>query len=325
MLAAFTCDGAVLHRDMDPSETALKRGVWIDLLDATEDEARRVTAAIGVHVPTKADLSEIESSSRLSVTDNVLTLSMPLVVRVDGELRPVPGGFVLSRERLITVRFAASVVFDTFVEREVRGRTPDRTGAHIFVGLLEAIIDRQADALEEIRAILDTLSRRIFHQSMGAGGSKREDRMLRETLAAVGRAGDAISFIRDTQLGAARIVPYVLSTADEWLPQDLVPRLDTLRQDIGSLKDFDTHLFEKVQFLLDATLGFISIAQNNVMKVLTVASVVGIPPVLVAGVYGMNFKNMPELDWAWGYTYGLVAIAVSALVPLAWFKLRDWL
>ena len=276
-------------------------------------------------MPTEADLREIENSSRLSVADGVLTLSLPLVARLDGVPRPVPGGFVLSQERLITIRFAASPVFDSFAEREMHAGTPDRTGAHLFVGLLEGIIDRHADALEQIRDDLDAISHRIFRDPVRAGGSRREDRMLRETLAAIGRTGDYISFIRDSQVGAARIVPYVMSTASDWLPADLKPRLDTLRQDIASLNDFDTHLFEKIQFLLDATLGFINIAQNNVMKVLTVASVVGIPPVLVAGVYGMNFKSMPELDWSWGYPYGLALITVSALVPLIWFKLRDWL
>ena len=149
--------------------------------------------------------------------------------------------------------------------------------------------------------------------------------MLRETLAAIGRKGDVISFIRDSQVGAARIVPYVMSTAADWLPQDLKPRLDTLRQDVASLNDFDTHLNDKLQFLLDATLGFINIAQNNVMKVLTVASVVGIPPVLIAGVYGMNFKSIPEYDWAWGYAYGLALIVVSGIVPLAIFRWRNWI
>jgi magnesium transporter len=325
MLIAYTCNGTVLQRVAEPSDAALREAVWIDLLSATEDETRRVAEVTGLQVPTKDDLREIESSSRLSVANGVLTLSLPLVSRLDGDPQPVPGGFVLSRESLITIRFAASPVFDSFAEREMQAGTPDRTGAHLFVGLLEGIVDRHADALEQIRDDLDAISHRIFRDAVRIGGSRHEDRMLRETLAAIGRSGDFISFIRDSQVGAARIVPYVLSTAADWLPSDLKPRLDTLRQDIASLNDFDTHLFEKIQFLLDATLGFINIAQNNVMKVLTVASVVGIPPVLIAGIYGMNFKGMPELDWAWGYPYGLVLIAISALVPLIWFKLRDWL
>jgi magnesium transporter len=158
-----------------------------------------------------------------------------------------------------------------------------------------------------------------------ASGRKREDAMLRATLVTLGRVGDLVSHIRESQVGAGRIVPYVESTAGSWLKPDLHPRLETLRRDIASLNDFDTHLNDKLQFLLDATLGFINIAQNNVMKVLTVVSVVGIPPVLVAGIYGMNFKSMPEYDWSWGYAYGLAMIVVTALIPLGVFKWRNWI
>jgi magnesium transporter len=148
--------------------------------------------------------------------------------------------------------------------------------------------------------------------------------MLRETLITLGRVGDLVSHIRESQVGAGRIVPYLETTTSAWLPKDLHGRMHTLRRDIASLNDFDTHLNDKLQFLLDATLGFINIAQNNVMKVLTVVSVVGIPPVLVAGIYGMNFKFMPELEWAWGYPYGLAMIVVTALIPLAIFRWRNW-
>ena len=149
--------------------------------------------------------------------------------------------------------------------------------------------------------------------------------MLRATLVTLGRVGDLVSHIRESQVSAGRIVPYVETAAEAWLPQELRPRLETLRRDLASLNDYDTHLNDKLQFLLDATLGFINIAQNNVMKVLTVASVVGIPPVLVAGIYGMNFKFMPEYDWPWGYPYGLAVIVLTAIIPLALFKWRNWI
>jgi magnesium transporter len=103
------------------------------------------------------------------------------------------------------------------------------------------------------------------------------------------------------------------------------PHLETARQDIVSLNDYDTHLTNNVQLLLDATLGLINIEQNNIIKVLTIVSVVGVPPTLVASMYGMNFKTIPEYDWAWGYPYGLTVIALSAILPLLWFKLRGWL
>ena len=326
MLNAYACDTTALRRIGTLDEAALRAAAWIDLLSPSEDDFRLVQRATGLDMPRETDLVEIESSSRLSADNGVLTLSMPLVTRLDDTPTLVAGGFVLSRDRLITIRFAPSRMFDAFTEREQRGGTGNGTSAHLFVGILEAIVDRQADALEQTRAELDTISRGIFRERpMHLGGSKHEDRMLRATLGVIGRAGNVISYVRDSQMTAGRIVPFVQTMAKDWLPHDLAPRFAALAQDIASLNDFDTHLNDKLQFLLDATLGFINIAQNNVMKVLTVASVVGIPPVLLAGIYGMNFKSMPEYDWPWGYVYGLSVITISALIPLAWFKLRDWI
>jgi magnesium transporter len=326
MLTAFARDGDTLRRIADASVGALRDAFWIDLVTPTDEEAHLVQAATGLPLPTRESLSEIESSSRLAAANDVLTLSMPMVSRFEDAPRPLPAGFVLSRDRLITIRFAPSRLFDAFAERQIAAATPGRSSAHLLVGLLEAIVDRHADALEEVRTELDGISHRIFRaHPLQLGGSKHEDRTLRETLGGIGRTGDLISFIRDSQVSAGRIVPYVQTMAKDWLPADLAPRFTALTQDIASLNDFESHLNGKLQFLLDATLGFINIAQNNVMKVLTVASVVGIPPVLIAGIYGMNFKFMPEYDWPWGYAYGLTVIVVSALVPLAWFKLRDWI
>jgi magnesium transporter len=199
-------------------------------------------------------------------------------------------------------------------------------GAHILIDLLEAIVDCQADALEQVLADLDVISHTIFAMGiMQEGGRKREDTTLRRTLGQLGRIGDLISHVRDTQVGAARIVPYVEATTVDWLPKELAPRLATLRLDIASVSDFDTHLNDKLQFLLDATLGFINIAQSNVMKVMAIASAVGIPPVLIAGIYGMNFKTILEYDWAWGYAWGWGLIILTTLIPLGVFHWRRWI
>ena len=296
---------------------------WIDLAEPTPEESELVSHETGLVVPTEASISEIESSSRLAMRDDVLYLSMPLVSRPETDPRSVSVGFVLSRKLLITVRFAPSRLFDHFMQQ---CNVECHSSSHVLIALLEAMVDRQADALEQVKEELETVSHRIFCADMAtASGRKREDTMLRETLVTLGRVGDLVSHIRESQVGAGRIVPYVETIASAWLPAELKPRCATLQRDIASLNDFDTHLNDKLQFLLDATLGFINIAQNNVMKVLTVVSVVGIPPVLVAGIYGMNFKYMPEYDWAWGYPYGLAVIVLTALIPLGIFKWRNWI
>jgi magnesium transporter len=301
----------------------LSQAQWIDLAEPAPDEVEQVARETGLAIPTELEISEIESSSRLATRNGALYLSMPLVTRPETEPRSVSVGFVVTPERLITIRFAPSRLFERFIDQPVFA---GHSGPHVLVGLLEAIVDRQADVLEQVKTELEAISHRIFCPDMAAAsGRKREDALLRATLVALGRVGDLVSHVRESQVSAGRIVPYVEAVAADWLPKELRPRFRTLRRDIESLNDFDTHLNDKLQFLLDATLGFINIAQNNVMKVLTVVSVAGVPPVLIAGIYGMNFKLMPELEWTWGYPYSMALIAVSTIIPLLIFRWRGWL
>jgi magnesium transporter len=323
MLTAFATNAGAAMRL--PNTDDLGSAVWIDLVDPTDAETSLVTEATGLRVPTRAEVSEIEASSRLVFRESVLYLSMPLIT-IDGGTRVVAAGFVLSQDRLISVRFASSPVFDAYVSRISTGESAHESGAHILIGILGAIVDRQADAMEKAHADLDGISHRAFSLAgEGRAGRKIEDRMLRDTLAQLGRIGDLISHIRESQLGVARLLPFIEANTKEWLPAELGPKLTTLREDIVSISDFETHLSDKLQFLLDATMGFINIAQNDVMKVMTIASVVGIPPVLVAGIYGMNFKNIPEYDWAWGYQFGWAMIILTTLIPLAIFRWRKWI
>jgi magnesium transporter len=302
---------------------------WIDLLEPEPDEIAFVERTTGLDVPSIGDLSEIESSSRLRNRNGAIYLSAPLIYRADGD-QPVttPVGFVLTRDRLITVRFHELSFFRTFTDRDLAAESDPLSSAAVFAGLIDAITDRLADMLENIAAELDELSHRLFHAPATEPAARRpparESADLRIILRRIGHGGDLASKNRDSLLGIGRIVPYVLSLAGEWLPSEIKPRLETVRQDLLSLSDYDAHIVNKVQLLLDATLGLINVEQNNIIKVLTIVSVVGVPPTLVASIYGMNFKGMPELDWNWGYPYGLAMIALSAVLPLLWFKWRGW-
>jgi len=302
--------------------------VWIDLLAPEASETRLIERATGLAVPSLEELSEIESSSRLRARDHALYLSVPLIYTAEPD-QPMstPVGFVLTRDRLVTVCFAELPSFSSLADIAASPDTPLVTSASIFSDLLEEIVDRLADALERSASELDSLSHQLFRAGPASPASRRRsvgEADLRVILRRVGHNGDLASKIRDSLLGIARIVPFVLTLAADWLPPEVKPRLDTLRQDVASLNDYDAHLVNKVQLLLDATLGLINIDQNNIIKVLTIVSVVGVPPTLVASMYGMNFRHMPELDWAWGYPYGLAVIALSAILPLLWFKWRRW-
>jgi magnesium transporter len=319
------------ERPVDLATASLPGNVaWIDLIKPDPEEVAFLTRTTGLQLPSVGDLSEIESSSRLRHQDGAIYLSAPFVYRADSD-QPLttPVGFILTRERLITVRFEELTSFNTFIDRDLAAEIDPLTSAAVFAGLMDAIADRLADILENIAAELDALSHRLFRSPATELPARRpparESADLRIILRRVGHSGDLASKIRDSLHGIGRIVPYVSSLAADWLPAEIKPRLETVRQDVLSLSDYDGHIVNKVQLLLDATLGLINVEQNNIIKVLTIVSVVGIPPTLIASMYGMNFKGMPEYDWSWGYPYGLAMIALSALLPLVWFKLRGWI
>jgi magnesium transporter len=304
-----------------PSEASLADAVWIDLKSPTDEERAEVEQAFGITPPTREEVSAIEASSRLQRAGKALRLSSPLLaVGETSHLSPV--GFVLTPDRLVTVRFDH---FGAFEMAAVHALEDDRiTSLGAFTCLFESIVDKVADALEDCGGELDQVSRAVFHQKHRRRNADKTELFQRQTLARVGRVGERASQIRDVLLGVGRIVSFVLEVGQDPAPEPIAARLKAVRQDIASLNDYEAHLANKVQFLLDAVLGFITISQNDIFKVLTVASIVGIPPTLMAGIYGMNFKNMPELNWTWGYPFGWAMIVVSALIPLLWFKWKGW-
>lgn len=308
------------------AEADAGEAVWFDLVSPSAEELATLEVMTGVAAPTRADLSEIEMSSRLRRRGELLVMSTPTAARPDGpQSKAAPVGFLLSAQRLITVRYGASPAFESFARKLAAGEVSPAGGLEMFVALAEEIVDHIADGLEHLAESLNALSIDTFHAD-DAGGRQpvRSNRLLRGQLRQVGRLGDRLSEIRDGLLGLGRIVAFTEDAVRENAPAAPRQRLASLHQDIAALSDYDERLANKVQFVLDAIVGLIGIAQNDIFKVLTIVSIVGIPPTLIAGVYGMNFKNMPEYNWAWGYQYGWAVIILSAVLPLAWFKWKAW-
>jgi magnesium transporter len=297
---------------------------WVDLLNPAPDEIARVAADSGIHVPPRESLQEIETSSRLKADGQILYVSMPLALQDEtAGFAPVPLGFILSPDVLVTIRFSEVNAFARVEAAVAKGSCLDSAGA--FAALIDCMVDFSADRLEKLSSDLAVVSAQAFNPPAAPRReTKRASRALRENLNAVGSAGDQLSRTRESLLGLQRIIGFVLKMAADWLPADEKTRLGTAQQDLTSLVDFEAHLSGKTQFLLDAVLGFINTEQNDIFKVLTIVSVVGIPPTLIASMYGMNFHDMPELSWRWGYPYGLALIALSTLVPILWFKRRGW-
>ena len=300
---------------------------WIDAFRPDPTEIAFLNRVLGIETPTFEKMSEIESSSRLYAVAGRLYLTTPMVYHdAAGALQTTPLGFVLAKENLLTIRIKPIRACDhrRFGEPEGDHLLPGGLGA--FVALLDEIVDHLADELEALTGELDKFSHLIFRDEdkrprREAGGDSRD---LRIVLRNVGRAGAVTSRISETLLGISRIIPYVSAGAAAFLSAEVKARLKSLSRDISSLNDYEKHQSDKIQFLLDATLGMINVDQNNIFKILTLVSVVGIPPTFIASMYGMNFKNMPELDWAYGYQYGLTLIVLSTIIPLIWFKWRGW-
>jgi magnesium transporter len=319
--------------DCEISADRLKREglngrTWIDLQDPTPAEIVEVEGVCGLRVPSRAELEEIELSSRIRVENGALYMSAPLIVRTeDGASVTAPTGFVLNAQICLTVRFARLAAFDNVkaaLQTVERASAPD-----IFCRLLEEVVDRAADRLETIAEDLNRSSHAIFHQDEARSGKSsklvQDTKLLRRVMTEIGRASERMSIARYALVTISRMAQFAAERGKDWLGEDVLSRLHSVRADVTSLEQYEENLLSRVQLLQDAATAFIGIEQNDVVKVLTIASVVGVPPVMVVGLYGMNFKYMPELSWSWGYPYAIALIIVSTVIPLLWFKWKNWM
>jgi len=298
---------------------------WIDAHAPTPAEIDFLRRVLGVEPPTLARMLEIESSSRLYRSHGALFATLPIARRAaSGASATSPLGFVITSSALLSVRYEPLTVC---APERVSATSSDRGIAGPFgalIAMVETIVDHLADELEGVTGALEKHSQLIFFEPPGAGRHENQNKTLRHTIVRLGQARTFTSHIGETLLSLARMTPFIVGEAAEKLPAESHVRFDRIDRDVASLTTHESRLSERIQFLLDASLGLIGVEQNDVFKILTMVSVVGIPPTLIASMYGMNFKNIPEYDWAWGYQYGLTVIFLSGLLPLLWFKWRRW-
>ena len=300
---------------------------WIDVLKPEAQEIAFLKQTLGIELPTLEELAQIERSSRLRSEENWVRFSVPVIYQTDGFLPALtPVGIVLSTNLLLTVRFERFKIFDNVLNNFAY--FPAQTGGiGALIVIVEAVIDHTADLLERVASDLDRLSEEILGTN-SVDPSRRKVRenagRLRFFLREIGRKGDLTSKVEDLLLGMARMLSYVMVYSTPQLEGGVRAKFKSLKRDVKSLNDYETHLTEKIQLLLDAIVGLTNVEQNNIFRILTVVSVIGIPPTFFASMWGMNFKSMPELDWPYGYEFGLSIIALSAIVPFVWFKWRGW-
>jgi len=302
-----------LHGNPIPGNAA-----WLDLCEPDTTEVKACEDLAKVKLPGRQDIVGIGLAGRNRSSERCVFLQISRFADVDDSVSATPVSLVLTPKVLVTQRYAPSPTFD-IAAGEWHEDQSHEGAASAFAELLETMTERTAQSMEKIAGDVAKLSAHVFNERL------TETRHLRRWLVHVGKLEARLARSRGTLLGIMRIVVFMCEKQPEWLPDEPALRLAMIRNDLEALDQFDEQLTEKLQFLLDAILGMISVNQNNVMKLFTVVSVVAVPPVLLAGIWGMNFKAMPELSQPWGYAMALSAIALSVLIPLGIFKWRGWL
>jgi magnesium transporter len=319
-----------------PSETSLKKvpvadlgalpesAVWIDLVKPTAAEDKAVERLAGIAVPTREDMQEIEVSSRLYVENGARYMTATLMCAADTAPRTTAVTFILSSHRLVTVRYDEPRPFVLVENKLARGCAPGITGEMVLMELLDAVIDRNADILERAGGEMDAISHEIFEPSGAArtGHAKRYS----DILIAIGRKGDLTSKVRESLVSIGRVVTFVAASVDgvKW-SKEMREQLKTMQRDVISLTDHASYLSNKITFMLDAMLGVVNLEQNNIIKLFSVMAVVLMPPTLIASIYGMNFKVMPELEWQHGYPFAVLMMVLAAVAPYMYFRWKKWL
>ncbi len=325
MLAVYRVENnRVVRSEQRPGAPVPPQTVWMDLMNPTEAEVTAVERSLDLDVPTLEEMKEIEASSRLRIEDGVLMMTAMVLSQSETE-RPLCSAitFILSGGRLVTIRYADPHPFRTFSAR-IQSRTGVyQHGESVLFGLLDAIIDRTADILERIGDEVNALSYQVFgHGDEGLADGPRD---LKALLSRVGHQGDLISKGRESLVSIGRMLAFLTQRVATTTHPEMRAYVDTLTHDTTSLSDHATFLTNKVNFLLEAMLGLLNVEQNNIIKIFSVAAVAMMPPTLIASIYGMNFRFMPELDWPWAYPIVVVVMLLSAVLPYLYFKRKGWL
>lgn len=302
----------------------LSDALWIDLLSPTREEEDKVESLLGIEIPTKTEMQEIEWSSRLYKEHHVLFMTATMIAQSDSS-HPQSDAvtFILTEKKLITIRYIEPQAFRLFIARLSRLTHKEHSPEKILIGLLESTTDRLADILENVVRKFDSISHSVFHNTDHKTSLKRIN--YKKTLQDIGINSDLGTKTRESLLSFNRLVMFLSRNHKSKLDLDEQARLEVIVKDIKSLSDHANFLSARVNFLLDATLGMINIEQNTIIKAFSIAAVIFLPPMLIASIYGMNFHHMPELSWHLGYPFAIIFMTLSAWIPYLYFKKHHWL
>jgi magnesium transporter len=319
MLNVFTLANGRLFQEEIESHEALAhvQPVWVDLDAPTEEEKGWIAERFGLTIPSDVVDDDLEESARFYEEDNgELHIRSDFLID-DGETaRNVRVAFILHRSMLFSVHAEDLPVFRLLRLRARRIPALIGDAKDVLLKLYDADAEYSADALEGIYDSLESVSARVLRQDV-------DDKAAGEALSAIARQEDLNGRIRRNVMDTRRAVSFMMRS--RLLGAEQFEEARQILRDIDSLDSHSTFLFDKINFLMNATVGFININQNKIIKIFSVASVALLPPTLIASIYGMNFKAIPELDWRYGYAYALALMVASVAAPFIFFRRKGWL
>jgi len=319
MLNVFTLANGRLFQEEIESGAALApvQPVWVDLDAPTDEEKGWITERFGLTIPSDAVDDDLEESARFYEEDNgELHIRSDFLID-DGETpRNVRVAFILFGNILFSVHAEDLPVFRLLRLRARRIPALIDDAKDVLLKLYDADAEYSADALEGIYVTLEAVSARVLRQEVN-------DQVAGEVLSAIAKEEDLNGRIRRNVMDTRRAVSFMMRS--RMLGAEQFEEARQILRDIDSLDSHSTFLFDKINFLMKGTVGFININQNKIIKIFSVASVALLPPTLIASIYGMNFKAMPELAWTLGYPYAIALMIASVAAPFIYFRGKGWL
>jgi magnesium transporter len=323
MLSAFVPGAQGLVRAPEATAASFPdNAIWLDLFEPSLEEEKAVEIRLGVDIPTREEMREIEASNRLYEEDNALYMTATIVTKLDTDLpENSQVTFILAGQQLVTNRYVDPLPFRRYISYAERHLATCGTSAAVLAGLLESIVNRIADVIERVGSDLDAISVEVF----SARRRRSTHRDFRTVLERIGQSGELTSKTRESLVSLARVLVFLQQASDKTISQEARGRFRTLGRDVLAMSDHASFLGTKVSFILDATLGMINIDQNNILKIFSVVTVFLLPPSVIGAVFGMNFASMPWIHEAWGFWLSMGLMLLSSVVPFLIFKRRGWL
>lgn len=319
MITAFLPTARAMEAvSVAPGNTIPATALWVDLHSPTPAERKAAESLIGIEIPTPEDMAAIETSERLYEDNGVLVMTavMPMAVR-EPDPKVSSLTFVLTARRLVTVRYGDPKSIAMSARRAQTDGSVPHTGPGAMFMLLESIIDRAADEVEKASSEYDLMAMKVFE----GGVSARKSADYKEAIKTIGRIGLKIAKMHDVCATIARLMLFLsFHRSTVSLTQQQSAACKSIGRDIQSIKQHADALDAKLNFLLDATVGLVTLEQNQIIKLFSVLAVIFLPPTLIASIYGMNFEIMPELKWVYGYPFSLVVMVASVALTFLYFR-----